>query len=123
VFLTPGLEPFFGGTYFPPRTMGGRPGMIDLLPRVHQAWQEQRAQIEDSGRRVIAALESLSEPDSAAAHHAASFDHAYGYSSAPPIRARRLRHAPKFPSIANLDYLLRYWARDPEHARGARDWC
>ena len=122
VFLTPGLEPFFGGTYFPPRTMGGRPGMIDLLPRVHEAWQEQRAQIEDSGRRVIAALESLSEPDSAAAHHAASFDHAYAYFE----RAADPEHggfgtAPKFPSIANLSYLLRYWARDPEHRGASRE--
>src|SRR5436853_121772 len=35
VFLTPGLEPFFGGTYFPPRSLGGRPGLMELLPRIH----------------------------------------------------------------------------------------
>ena len=122
VFLTPGLEPFFGGTYFPPRSLGGRPGMIELLPRVHEAWIEKRAEIEDSGRRVIAALESLAEPDSEAASHAASFDRAYTYFE----RAADHEHggfgtAPKFPSIANLGYLLRYWARDPEPRGAARD--
>jgi uncharacterized protein YyaL (SSP411 family) len=122
VFLTPGLEPFFGGTYFPPRSLGGRPGMIELLPRVHEAWLQHRAEIETSGQRVIAALESLAEPDSEAASHAASFDHAYAWFE----RTADHEHggfggAPKFPSIANLGYLLRYWARDPEHRGAARD--
>jgi hypothetical protein len=31
VFLTPELEPFFGGTYFPPRGAHGRPGFADVL--------------------------------------------------------------------------------------------
>ena len=121
VFLTPGLQPFFGGTYFPPRSMGGRPGMTELLPRVHEAWTEKHAEIEASARQVIAALASLSEPDSAAASHAALFDHAYAHFE----RAADPEHggfgtAPKFPSIANLDYLLRYWARDPGHRAAAR---
>ena len=34
VFLTPDLQPFFGGTYFPPRDGHGRPGFPTLLKRV-----------------------------------------------------------------------------------------
>jgi uncharacterized protein YyaL (SSP411 family) len=121
VFLTPKLEPFFGGTYFPPRSTAGRPGMTELLPRVHEAWGERRAEIEASGRHVLAALGSLAEPDSAAADRAALFDQAYAYFE----RAADREHggfgtAPKFPSIANLGYLLRYWARDPERRDLAR---
>ena len=33
VFLTPSLEPFFGGTYFPPDSRFGRPGFPQLLDR------------------------------------------------------------------------------------------
>ena len=121
VFLTPGLQPFFGGTYFPPRSTGGRPGMTELLPRVHEAWTEKHGEIEASARQVIAALASLSEPDSAVTSRAALFDRAYAHFE----RAADPEHggfgsAPKFPSIANLDYLLRYWARDPEHRPAAR---
>ena len=28
VFLTPDLQPFYGGTYYPPRDAYGRPGLI-----------------------------------------------------------------------------------------------
>ena len=31
VFLTPDLEPFFGGTYFPPNDSHGRTGFATLL--------------------------------------------------------------------------------------------
>ena len=45
-FLTPDLEPFYGGTYFPPRAMPGRPGMMELLPSVQNAWTNRRDEIE-----------------------------------------------------------------------------
>jgi len=63
LFLTPDLEPFFGGTYFPPTSGGARPGLLELLPRVHIAWQEQRAEIADGGRRVFELVDALSAPD------------------------------------------------------------
>src|SRR5258706_16004743 len=47
-FLTPELEPFFGGTYFPPDSRGGRPGMLELLPRVHEAWTTRRDDLADT---------------------------------------------------------------------------
>ena len=122
VFLTPGLEPFFGGTYFPPRSLGGRPGLMELLPRIHEAWIEKRSDIEASGRRVMAALDSLAEPDAATASRAAIFDHAYGYfEHAADHEHGGFGTAPKFPSISNLSYLLRYWAGDPEHRGASRD--
>src|SRR5215510_10554170 len=34
VFMTPGGEPFFCGTYFPARSMPGRPGFVDLCRAV-----------------------------------------------------------------------------------------
>ena len=63
VFLTPELHPFFGGTYFPPGAKlsgaggSGRPGLLEIAPQVHEAWTTQRAAIEESGRRVIDALD------------------------------------------------------------------
>ena len=45
VFLTPGLEPFFGGTYFPPADSRGMAGFPRVLQSVHRAWEERRDEI------------------------------------------------------------------------------
>ena len=121
VFLTPELEPFFGGTYFPPNAVVGRPGMMQILPRVHEAWTAQREEIERTGRQVLDALAGLNAPEGAAAATDSLLDHAYrdlarvfdqdqgGFGS-----------QPKFPSTVNLNFLMRYWARNPEGRESAR---
>jgi uncharacterized protein len=43
VWLTPDLEPFYGGTYFPPEPRGGMPGFHALLTRIADLWREDRA--------------------------------------------------------------------------------
>ena len=42
VWLTPELEPFYGGTYYPPTSRWGRPGFIDVLTEVARVWREER---------------------------------------------------------------------------------
>ena len=114
VFLTPDLVPFWGGTYFPPSATAGRPGLEELLPRLHEAWLQQREQILEQGGRVMELLESLGRPDREAESHdelarqcLAFLERQYdpehgGFGS-----------APKFPSTVNLSFLMRWWARDP----------
>jgi hypothetical protein len=116
-FLTPDLEPFFGGTYFPPRTSMGRPGMLEILGRVHEVWGQQHDQLRATGRRVFEAIGTMSVPERAGvvdreqlfAHAADSlthtFDSTYG----------GFGTAPKFPSVVNVNFLLRWWARDRAH--------
>jgi hypothetical protein len=119
-FLTPELDPFFGGTYFPPRASYGRPGMIELLDRVHEVWTGQREALRDTGRNVIAALADTAAPRGPAVERAEllarcaailerSFDRTHG----------GFGGAPKFPSVANLIFLMRWWARDRERNRDA----
>lgn len=38
VFLTPKLEPFFAGTYFPPEDRFGRPGFSTVVASLEHAW-------------------------------------------------------------------------------------
>jgi uncharacterized protein len=42
MFLMPDGTPFFGGTYFPKTPRYNIPGFLDLLPRIAQAYREQR---------------------------------------------------------------------------------
>src|SRR5215212_4154682 len=48
VFLTPDLQPFYGGTYFPPTDSRGMPGFPRVLLSVHRAWVERRGEIVSS---------------------------------------------------------------------------
>ncbi|HSM78103.1 MAG TPA: thioredoxin domain-containing protein, partial [Bryobacteraceae bacterium] len=114
VFLTPRLEPFFGGTYFPPDNRYGRPGFKSLLEHLENAWKTDRARIEESGANVTAQLRHYLDQskgaggpldanvfDSAFQVFRRSFDTVHG----------GFGQAPKFPRPAALHFLLRYYKR------------
>jgi uncharacterized protein YyaL (SSP411 family) len=52
VFLTPDLEMFFGGTYFPPEARGGRASFQQVLTGVHDAWKNKRDEVKATGKRL-----------------------------------------------------------------------
>jgi uncharacterized protein YyaL (SSP411 family) len=115
VFLTPDLEPFFGGTYWPPTSRMGMPGFDRVLSAVMDAWTNRREEtVEQAGRLAehVRALSSFSpeprelSPDllrSAGAALERSFDHRHG----------GFGGAPKFPHPMDLKLLLRLWRRQP----------
>ncbi|MGD0438513.1 MAG: thioredoxin domain-containing protein, partial [Bryobacteraceae bacterium] len=61
VFLTPGLHPFFGGTYFPPDNRYGRPGFGAILERVAEVWGKDRDRVVQASADSIAQLARHSE--------------------------------------------------------------
>lgn len=116
VFLTPDLEPFFGGTYWPPTSRMGMPGFDRVLAAVSDAWTNRRAEtIEQAGRLAehVRALSNFS-PDPGELSPALlrgaggalerSFDHRHG----------GFGGAPKFPHPMDLKLLLRLWNREPK---------
>src|SRR5262245_3738634 len=120
-FLTPNLEPFYGGTYFPPQAMHGRPGMMEVLPRVAEAWRDHRADLEHTGARVLEALAADATTDATGVEHAELY--AAAYDSLSRSHDRELGGfgtAPKFPTPVNLNFLFRYWALDPAHRSVAK---
>src|SRR3990172_9295678 len=54
VFLTPDLEPFYAGTYFPPADQHGRPGFARLLDNIRRAWDEDRERVRESAVTITA---------------------------------------------------------------------
>ena len=116
VFLTPDLKPFFAGTYFPPTDMPNRPGFPTILTAVHEAWVSREAEVIDSANRITQVIEGAistgftaltaksldrSLISAAVAHLKNTYNNAYGGFSS----------APKFPSPANLEFLLREYER------------
>ncbi|MGC8644258.1 MAG: thioredoxin domain-containing protein, partial [Isosphaeraceae bacterium] len=59
VFLTPTLQPFFGGTYFPPDDSRGMAGFPRVLLSVHRAWEERRDEIEAGAARMTEQLRAM----------------------------------------------------------------
>ncbi|MFC5909004.1 thioredoxin domain-containing protein [Streptacidiphilus monticola] len=56
VFLTPGKEPFYFGTYFPPKPGHGLPSFRQVLEGVAAAWRERRGEVEQVSARIAADL-------------------------------------------------------------------
>ncbi|HEX4952096.1 MAG TPA: DUF255 domain-containing protein [Thermoanaerobaculia bacterium] len=120
VFLTPDLEPFYAGTYFPPRERYGRPGFGSLVIALGDAWKNRRSQIETQAEEVTGALgrhlEERLPPsdklpgqgvaDAALASLSRRFDREWGGFS----------QAPKFPTPSNLLLLHELAGENPEAA-------
>jgi hypothetical protein len=127
VWLTPDLQPFFGGTYFPPEDRYGRAGFPRVLEHVHKLWTERRADVEGAAKEMTEDLRRLLAPeakpgdpqlawcDQAVRGSLSRFDAEHGGFGHPP------HFAPKFPHASEIALLLRHHARtgDPESLRAA----
>jgi uncharacterized protein YyaL (SSP411 family) len=116
VFLTPELEPFMGGTYFPPDNRYGRIGFPDLLRRLHEAWETRRDDIDRSAKNLTADLKriahGLQESPAKAAPGAAELSRGVAELSARfDARWGGFGAAPKFPPDGALRLLLLDHAR------------
>jgi len=113
VWLTPSLQPFYGGTYFPPSARWGRPGFAEILEEIARVWREERDKVEQSAAHIVDRLRSVRASGGrapvpgvdvlarAVEEFAVSFDRRRG----------GFGTAPKFPRPSELLFLLR------EHAR------
>ena len=45
ILMTPDKKPFYAGTYFPKHQRWGRPGLMELLPKIAEAWKNDRQKV------------------------------------------------------------------------------
>ncbi|MGH9151722.1 MAG: thioredoxin domain-containing protein [Acidimicrobiales bacterium] len=122
VFLTPDGRPFFGGTYFPRTAWGGRPGFVDVMRAVAEAWQDRRDHVVGQADHLSQSIGARSTAlaaggggavgpgllDAALGVLRSSFDAEWG----------GFGRAPKFPTPTNVELVLRAWARGDGHDPG-----
>ena len=60
VFLTPDGRPFYGGTYFPPHDLQGRPSFTTVLGALVDIWDNRRGEVEEQADELAAAIASRS---------------------------------------------------------------
>ena len=112
IIMTPDKEPFFAGTYFPKDQRFGRPGMLEMIPQIKQAWNSRREEIIKSADKISSAVAQNSNLpagdflndeilEKAFTDFQIRFDEENG----------GFGNAPKFPTPHNFFFLLRYWKK------------
>lgn len=113
MFLTPDLQPFYGGTYFPPDDRYGRPSFKRVLTSLIEAWKTRREELRQSASQLTEHLKQVSQAPPATGDLDASL---LSQAANSLRRAFDPRHggfgsAPKFPHAMDLQLLLRVWKR------------
>jgi len=110
-FLTPELQPFYVGTYFPPQPRYGRPGFSELAAGLAGAWKDDRTRVLEVAVEWTGALHRSAEPPAAAPRAAPA--RPVLAQAAQALRAELdpihggFGDAPKFPHTEALEVLLR----------------
>jgi len=113
VFLTPEKRPFFGGTYWPPRSRMGMPGFADVLQHVAHAWSERKADVDRAAGELVRAIQAMGETPGDPQQLGVEVlrDAADELLRAADRRHGGFGRAPKFPHAMDLRVLLRCWKR------------
>jgi uncharacterized protein YyaL (SSP411 family) len=112
IIMTPDRVPFFAGTYIPKSTRSGRVGLVDLIPRIKDLWQNRKNEVLESAGKIQEALKGVDDLAPGHGMDESTLDRAFD-----ELEGRYdeelggFGKAPKFPSPHNLLFLLRYWKR------------
>ncbi len=113
MFLTNDLKPYYGATYVPPTSKYGLPGFEDLIKRLDDAWKTRRAEVLESGEKIIEHIREASQNSipatelnkemllKGAQQFKNGFDEEYG----------GFGESPKFPRPPGLNFLMRAYYR------------
>ena len=106
LFLTPDRKPLYAGTYFPKRSRGGRPGLMETASAIRELYREDKDRLLEEAEDITRKIKSMetrvpgSLPEDFPAMLRDAFRKSYdrewgGFSG-----------APKFPVPSQLLYLL-----------------
>lgn len=115
ILMTSDKKPFFAATYIPRENRFGMMGLIELIPKMKEAWEKRHHEVISNAGKIIDALtqtsivresETLDEGSLESGYTLleALFDETYG----------GFGGAPKFPQPSQQMFLLRYWKRTGE---------
>lgn len=115
VIMTPDKNPFFAGTYFPKHQKYNHIGLMELIPRLDDAWKNKRDEILKASDDISLSLQTPLQQNQTNQLGLETLDKAYN-----ELRKRfdstngGFGNQPKFPSPHNFLFLLRYWKRKNE---------
>ena len=109
IIMSPDKQPFFAGTYFPKRGRFGRPGMMELIPSISEAWKTKRNELIESADKIEKFLIESNKKTIGNNLNESILNDTYS------VFVERYDNEnggfgtqPKFPSPQNIIFLLRY---------------
>jgi uncharacterized protein YyaL (SSP411 family) len=114
VFLTPDQQPFYVGTYFPADSRYGMPSFKAILNQMLQAYRTRKQQVDSAAAEFMQSLSSMAMDIEVQGEHldidrSVLDEAAVGLlHMADPVYGG-FGHAPKFPNVSNLLFMLRYY--------------
>ncbi|WP_146901730.1 thioredoxin domain-containing protein [Cellulomonas aerilata] len=120
VFATPDGDPFYCGTYFPPRPVQGMPSFPQVLAAMAGAWTTRRAEVDASAehirqalaeRRPVAPAGAVAGPEAGGVEPSVLAATVEALAQGYDARRGGFGGAPKFPPSMVLEWLLRHHAR------------
>ena len=126
VFLLPDRQPFYGGTYFPPKQVYNRPSWTEVLLAVSDAFKTKRADIEQQASNLTQHLENSNQFGMDAVSSLIPKEELFTAEQCGAMALAILGQAdqewggfgraPKFPGTFSIGYLLRYYRMKKDEA-------
>ena len=115
VFVTPDREPFYGGTYYPPRQAYNRPSWMQLLNRISDLWTDQYDEVTLQAGQMIQHLTQASQKLAVIPDSGVAMDMDMCRQIADSLLKQADKEnggfggAPKFPGTMAISYLLEHY--------------
>jgi len=117
IIMTPHKEPFFAGTYFPKDQRFGRPGMMEMIPQIKEAWNSRREEIIKSADKILSAVAQNSNLPAGDFLNDEILEKAFtDFQKRFDEENGGFGNAPKFPTPHNFFFLLRYWKKSGDNS-------
>jgi uncharacterized protein YyaL (SSP411 family) len=114
IIMTPEKQPFFSGTYIPREAVFGRMGMLDLMAKVLDIWQNHRQEVLQVAEKITRALEPTAGANAKETLSPELLTTTFTYLKQNfDAQNGGFGAAPKFPTPHNLAFLLRFGQREP----------
>ncbi|MCY2982464.1 MAG: thioredoxin domain-containing protein [Planctomycetota bacterium] len=129
VFLTPDMKPFYGGTYWPPERRWGRPGFLDVLQAIVDAWKNKRESLLKQSDDITENLRAASKFKQKPSESSTQSDHEIAIDESILWNADKwlievfdanyggFGGAPKFPHAMDIRLLIQLQTRRPTEQR------
>ncbi len=126
VFLLPNRQPFYGGTYFPPKKAYNRPSWKEVLLAVSEAFRTKRDELESQASNLTQHLHQSNQFGMEAVNMQLPKEELFTEAQCKSISLAIMGQAdkewggfgraPKFPASFTIQYLLRYYRTGKDEA-------
>jgi len=112
IIMTGDKQPFFAATYLPKTAKMQMPGIIEVLDKIDEFWNNSRDAVLENCAQILDGLKKTAEPHAGVLENEAVLSKAFQVlMSAYDNESAGFGVAPKFPLPHYLSFLIRFWKK------------